>query len=245
MNKNIYIFWTGSNKISQNRLNNIEQLKKQTCLNIIFITPDNLGEYILKTEPLHESYQYLSAVHKADYLRTYFMNFYGGGYSDIKKTRGNWIESFKLLYDSDKYINGYPELKPSDIAYKPLRKKWNKLIGNCAYICKKETPLTKEWYNEMIKLLDSKEVARRPLECFLYSVVSNDEHINKHSELLDNARSMGFNVPNYEKVVKGLDGVKKYIHYWDKNRHNLPFEIDGIVIKVNSCLLYTSDAADE
>ncbi|MBT6224239.1 MAG: NAD-dependent DNA ligase LigA, partial [Cryomorphaceae bacterium] len=85
-----------------------------------------------------------------------------------------------------------------------------------------------------IKLLDSKEVARRPLECFLYSVVSNDEHINKHSELLDNARSMGFNVPNYEKVVKGLDGVKKYIHYWDKNRHNLPFEIDGIVIKVNS-----------
>ena len=85
-----------------------------------------------------------------------------------------------------------------------------------------------------IKLLDSKEVARRPLECFLYSVVSNDENINKHSELLHNARSMGFNVPNYEKVVKGLDGVKKYIHYWDKNRHNLPFEIDGIVIKVNS-----------
>ena len=85
-----------------------------------------------------------------------------------------------------------------------------------------------------IKLLDSKEVARRPLECFLYSVVSNDEHTNKHSELLDNARSMGFNVPNYEKVVKGLDGVKKYIHYWDNNRHNLPFEIDGIVIKVNS-----------
>ena len=156
MNKNIYIFWTGYNKISQNRLNNIEQLKKQTGLNIIFITPNNLDEYILKTEPLHESYQYLSEVHKADYLRTYFMNFYGGGYSDIKKTRGNWIESFKLLYDSDKYINGYPELKPSDIAYKPLRKKWNKLIGNCAYICKKETSLTKEWYNEMIKLLDSK-----------------------------------------------------------------------------------------
>jgi DNA ligase (NAD+) len=45
---------------------------------------------------------------------------------------------------------------------------------------------------------------------------------------------MGFNVPNYEKVVKGLDGVKKYINYWDINRQNLPFEIDGIVIKVNS-----------
>ena len=85
-----------------------------------------------------------------------------------------------------------------------------------------------------IKLLDSKEVARRPLECFLYSVVSNDININNHSELLDNARNMGFNVPNYEKVVKGLDGVKKYINYWDINRDNLPFEIDGIVVKVNS-----------
>ena len=59
-----------------------------------------------------------------------------------------------------------------------------------------------------IKLLDSKEVARRPLECFLYSLVSNDININNHSELLDSARNMGFNVPNYEKVVKGLDGVK-------------------------------------
>ena len=85
-----------------------------------------------------------------------------------------------------------------------------------------------------IKLLDSKEVARRPLECFLYSVVSNDININNHSELLDSARNMGFNVPNYEKVVKGLDAVKKYINYWDINRQNLPFEIDGIVIKVNS-----------
>ena len=84
-----------------------------------------------------------------------------------------------------------------------------------------------------IKLLNSKEVARRPLECFLYSVVSNDDNTNKHSKLLENARNMGFNIPNYEKVVKGLDGVKKYIEYWNKNRYNLPFEIDGIVIKVN------------
>ena len=85
-----------------------------------------------------------------------------------------------------------------------------------------------------IKLLDSKEVARRPLECFLYSVISDDDNINNHSDLLNMARDMGFNVPLYEKVVKGLDGVKDYIQYWDKNRDSLPFEIDGIVIKVDS-----------
>ena len=45
---------------------------------------------------------------------------------------------------------------------------------------------------------------------------------------------MGFDVPKYEKIVDGLDGVKKYIDYWDKNRSSLPFEIDGIVIKINN-----------
>ena len=85
-----------------------------------------------------------------------------------------------------------------------------------------------------IKLLDSKEVARRPLKCFLYSVISDDNNINKHSDQLSLARDMGFDIPPYEKVVTGLEGVKDYIKYWDTNRHNLPFEIDGIVVKVNS-----------
>jgi len=85
-----------------------------------------------------------------------------------------------------------------------------------------------------IKLLDSNEVARRPLQCFLYSIVSNDVRIKKHSELLNNAREMGFDVPKYEKVVTGLNGVKDYINYWEKNRSSLPFEIDGIVIKINN-----------
>ena len=85
-----------------------------------------------------------------------------------------------------------------------------------------------------IKLLDSNEVARRPLQCFLYSIVSNEVKIKSHSELLKIARDMGFDVPKYEKVVDGLNGVKDYINYWDKNRSNLPFEIDGIVIKINN-----------
>ena len=85
-----------------------------------------------------------------------------------------------------------------------------------------------------IKLLDSNEVARRPLQCFLYSIVSDEVKMKRHSELLNIARDMGFDVPKYEKIVDGLDGVKKYIDYWDKNRSSLPFEIDGIVIKINN-----------
>jgi len=85
-----------------------------------------------------------------------------------------------------------------------------------------------------IKLLDSNEVARRPLQCFLYSIVSDEVKMKRHSELLNIARDIGFDVPKYEKIVDGLDGVKKYIDYWDKNRSSLPFEIDGIVIKINN-----------
>ncbi len=85
-----------------------------------------------------------------------------------------------------------------------------------------------------IKLLDSDEVARRPLECFLYSIVSEEVKIKNHSELLSIARKMGFDVPKYERVVDGLNGVRDYIDFWDKNRSSLPFEIDGIVIKINN-----------
>ena len=85
-----------------------------------------------------------------------------------------------------------------------------------------------------IKILDSNEVARRPLECFLYSIVSDEIKIENHSDLLILARKMGFNVPAYEKVYSDINGVKNYIKYWDKKRSQLPFEIDGIVIKVNN-----------
>ena len=64
-----------------------------------------------------------------------------------------------------------------------------------------------------IKMLDSNEVARRPLECFLYSIVSDDIAIENHSELLNVAREMGFNVPNYERVVNSIQGVIEYIKY--------------------------------
>ena len=84
-----------------------------------------------------------------------------------------------------------------------------------------------------IKMLNSNEVARRPLECFLYSIVSDDIAIEDHSELLNIAREMGFNVPNYERVVNSIQGVKEYIKYWEKNRNTLPFEIDGVVVKIN------------
>ena len=130
-------------------------IKVSQC-NVILVTPDVLDKYILQEHPLHQSFNYLSETHKADYLRTYFMRFHGGGYSDIKKTSGSWIDSFEKLEKSDKLIIGYKEAPYGGVAYSPLLNKWNELIGNGAYICKPKTQLVIEWYNEMITLMDKK-----------------------------------------------------------------------------------------
>lgn len=154
MNNTIYCFWTGTNLMSDNRKRCVENLREVTECNVVLVTPDNLSSFILDEAPLHEAYQYLSETHKADYLRTYFMNFYGGGYSDIKCTTGSWKQSFVDLETSDKWIVGYAEIE-GGVAYGP-RERWTELIGNCAYIAKKNTPLTNAWYNDMIELLTKK-----------------------------------------------------------------------------------------
>jgi len=168
---NIYCFWTGDNEMSGTRKKSLNQLRQETDGYIILVTPDNLKDYISNQHPLHPAYQYLSDVHKADYLRTYFMNFYGGGYSDIKKTRGSWVNSYlELMSDPDKWICGYQEIR-GGVAYPPLKDKYEDLVGNGAYICKPLTPLTTDWYNDMIKLLDDKYTSLKdnpavsPLDC--------------------------------------------------------------------------------
>ena len=163
MNRNIYVFWTGNNSMSKNRQRCVKNLTKVSQCNVILVTPKTLNKYILDEHPLHPSFNYLSETHKADYLRTYFMRFHGGGYSDIKETSGSWVESFEMLEKSDKWIIGYKEIK-TGVAFIPLIDKWDELLGNCAYICKSNTPFVIEWYNEMIKLMDEKysELKKHP-----------------------------------------------------------------------------------
>ncbi|WP_339612008.1 NAD-dependent DNA ligase LigA, partial [uncultured Xanthomarina sp.] len=85
-----------------------------------------------------------------------------------------------------------------------------------------------------LKLQDSSEVAKRPLECLLYSIVGNNLNIKTQFEGLEKARSWGFKVPQAAKLVHSIDGVLEFINYWDEHRHALPYETDGVVIKVNN-----------
>ncbi|GGP05090.1 DNA ligase [Cloacibacterium rupense] len=86
-----------------------------------------------------------------------------------------------------------------------------------------------------LKMQDSAEVRKRGLSAVLYQYISDDFPAETHWDLLANAKKWGFKVSEDQaKLCKSLDEVKNFINYWDKERHNLPFEIDGIVLKVNS-----------
>lgn len=146
-----------------------EQFKSVCGCTTNLITPDNLDSFILKDHPLHEGYRYLSALHKSDYLRIYFMHFYGGGYSDVKRATGDWNPAFQdLIQDSTKIINGYHENCEGSIGYEPHKEHWRVLLGNGAFISKKNTELTTALYDELIKLMDSKldELRRYPAKVF-------------------------------------------------------------------------------
>ena len=83
-----------------------------------------------------------------------------------------------------------------------------------------------------LKLQDSKEVSDRPLECLLYSV-EDPKIFDNHIQFLENAKSYGFNIYENYKCSDSLDEIFQFIQYWEKNRSELPFEIDGVVLKVN------------
>ena len=84
-----------------------------------------------------------------------------------------------------------------------------------------------------LKLQDSAEVARRPLKCFLYQVVSEFDESKTQYDNLISASKWGFNVSDSYKLCNTIDEVFDFINDWDHKRNNLDFEIDGIVIKVN------------
>ncbi len=85
-----------------------------------------------------------------------------------------------------------------------------------------------------LKLQDSSEVAKRPLDCLLYQVVTDNSTFKTHYESLQKAKKVGFKIPDTIRLVKSIDEVVDFVNFWDSKRNTLPYETDGVVIKVNS-----------
>jgi DNA ligase (NAD+) len=89
-----------------------------------------------------------------------------------------------------------------------------------------------------LKLKDSSEVAKRPLVCLLYFLTGASKMCwNTQIEALEYAKEWGFEVPEEVRFANDMDEVFQFIDYWDIHRHTLPYETDGVVVKVNSCEL--------
>ena len=155
INRVIYCFWTGENDLTPNRLKALKSLQNNSGIKVELITPKNLSKYIKPEDPLPEGYQYLSYIHRADYLRTYFMHHYGGGYADIKTISYSWKNAFDRLENSNAYGIGFPEIgfygvpkvKNKNLRY-DTQNYWRLLITNCVYIFRPYTKFTEEWLNE-------------------------------------------------------------------------------------------------
>jgi len=85
-----------------------------------------------------------------------------------------------------------------------------------------------------VKLQDPAEVLKRPLDCFLYFLYTDKKLFKTHWESLQAVNEWGFHVCEHNKLVKNIDEVLEFIHYWQEHRFTLSYDIDGIVIKVNN-----------
>jgi len=84
-----------------------------------------------------------------------------------------------------------------------------------------------------LKIQDSSLVAKRPLECFLYALAGEELGVSSQMAGLVKARSWSFKVPETAILASSMEEVFEYLDYWGKNRFDLAYEIDGVVIKIN------------
>jgi DNA ligase (NAD+) len=106
---------------------------------------------------------------------------------------------------------------------------------NAEKIAKGDQPLAnpRNAASGTFKMQDSAEVARREMECFVYSYLGNENPFNSHSDALEHLQSVGFSVSPTYRVCASIDEVLTYIEDWTEKRNELPLNTDGIVIKVN------------
>ena len=145
--KIIWVFWTGENEMSPVRKRCLSTLEERSGCKVIVIGPGNLEEYEVEDDPFHEGFSKLSLTHKSDYLRSYFMYYYGGAYSDIKPYSFDWKPLFSQLENSAKDFIGAHEKHEDHIASEDpvIRQAYNELASVRLFIFKPKSPFGKLW----------------------------------------------------------------------------------------------------
>lgn len=158
--KIIYQFWTDENEITPNRIESLKTLKRYTKCEVKLLHSNDISEYLVKEHPLHEGFKYLSAIQKSDYLRSYFMNFHGGGYADIKRYSeyNGWDKAFddinkdeRIDIIGDREIHGGSPI--NEYNQEPYL---SQVLCNGCFICRPNTDFTREWFRRVEQKMDEK-----------------------------------------------------------------------------------------
>jgi len=170
----IWSFWYNGS-MNENRTRSFELMKTYLEVPVCLVTKANLHEFVHPEYPIHQAFDYLSDVHKSDYLRIYLLHLYGGGWHDIKPTMVSYKPVWDEFNDSGVYFVGKPEIKGgpakvNDINGLWMPKYWKYLVATNRWVGRANTPLTQEMFREVILLLDEnlnelrKNPARHPYD---------------------------------------------------------------------------------
>lgn len=149
--RKLFVFWFGD-EMSSDRTACLKSIQKNSNVDVELINEKNLNQW---SNDLHQGFEYLSSTHKSDYLRSYFMFHYGGGYTDIKRCEFDWNPYFKMLEESSYDFIGYHEVNKNDICIQELRHSFLSIAGPTQFIFKKNSNFAKEWFFETNKKLDN------------------------------------------------------------------------------------------
>ena len=138
--------------MSSDRTACLKSIQENSNVDVELINEKNLNQW---SNDLHPGFEYLSSTHKSDYLRSYFMFHYGGGYTDIKRCEFDWNPYFKMLEESSYDFIGYHEVNKNDICIQELRHSFLSIAGPIQFIFKKNSNFAKEWFFETNTKLDN------------------------------------------------------------------------------------------
>lgn len=159
----IWCAWTGSNAPSENRLRGLDSIKKfNPGAEVILVTPDNINDFLVDGFPVHPIYEYLSLVHRSDYLRSYLLHHHGGAYTDLKTQRGSLSDALDLLNASADLwvvggaIPGLPRRIPGESPLeRDCRLNFDVVALGGSIAVRAGTPLTLEWRTEVERRCDA------------------------------------------------------------------------------------------
>lgn len=152
----LFVFWCGEGSMTPTRAHALSVLKSLSGVHIELVTDATLTDWVIPDEPLHPAFPSLSATHKSDYLRSYFMYHYGGGYADIKPLTFDWRPHFSTLLVDTVDFYGAPECRPSDIAgTRDMMRHYGSFVSNGAFLFKRHSSFAQEWRTRVNGVLDT------------------------------------------------------------------------------------------